>query len=271
MARFVDTEVRRLLNDPKPRFSDFYRRLSERGITVWGAAVDTLENTSRFAEGKSTGPMAVFHLFDSPLRVSKPYESYMGSLTVPRQVAESAERASILLDYRTPRGQVAAAVEASYPGLKRSNIHVWTLRGKSRVGRLGNLWAEWQAAGVHLVEDGWKTPAGVEVFTDSGTYAPTFLVGSWKDQAGETAYLKAGANGHAAVLRRLEPHADEDERDLGRAFLAAHGASHGPEYQYEPGRLKKAAVELAARAADFVGDEDPLQRLERLRRATRKK
>jgi len=94
---------------------------------------------------------------------------------------------------------------------------------------------------------------------------------TWKDQAGETAYLKAGANGHAAVLRRLEPHADEDERDLGRAFLAAHGASHGPEYQYEPGRLKKAAVEFAARAADFVGDEDPLQRLERLRRATRKK
>ena len=61
-----------------------------RNITVWGAAVDTLENTSRFAEGKPTGPMAVFHLFDSPLTMSRPYESYMGCLTIPKQVAETA-------------------------------------------------------------------------------------------------------------------------------------------------------------------------------------
>jgi hypothetical protein len=40
--------------------------------------------------------------------------------------------------------------------------------------------------GVHLVEDGWKAPSGLEVFTDSGTYAPTFLVGSWRDDAGST-------------------------------------------------------------------------------------
>jgi hypothetical protein len=93
-------------------------------------------------------------------------------------------------------------VEATYPGLKRSNIHVWTLRGKSRVGRLGNLWAEWQAAGVHLVEDGWKTPAGVEVFTDSGTYAPTFLVGSWKDAAGEPHVFLC--DGYAATAEAMQ-------------------------------------------------------------------
>jgi hypothetical protein len=183
VARVVDRAVHRLLNDPGQHFDDFYAGLQRRGITVWGAAVDTLENTSRFAEGKPTGPMAVFHLFDSPLTVSKPYESYMGCLTVPRRVSETAEQAAVLLDYRTPRRQVLGAIESTYPGLRRENVHVWTLRGKSRVGRLGKLWDEWKALGVHLVEDGWRTPSGGEVFTDSGTYAPTFLVGSWKDGA----------------------------------------------------------------------------------------
>jgi hypothetical protein len=185
VARIVDRRVRRLLNEPGHTFQQFYSWLQDRGITLWGAAVDTLENTSRFAEGKLTGPMAVFHLFDSPLKMSKPYESYMGCLTVPRAVTEAAERASVLVDYRTPRKKVVEAIESAYPGVKRQNIHVWTLRGKSRVARLGDLWNEWKELGAHLVEDGWKTPAGIEVFTDSGTYAPTFLVGSWKDDAGE--------------------------------------------------------------------------------------
>ena len=113
----------------KQSFDDFYAYLQKRGITVWGAAVDTLENTSRFAEGKPTGPMAVFHLFDSPLTMARPYESYMGCLTVPREVAENAERASVLLDYRTPRRQVIEAIEATYPGVRPENVHVWTLRG----------------------------------------------------------------------------------------------------------------------------------------------
>jgi len=184
VARVVDRRVRRLLNEPGHTFEHFYDWLQRRGITLWGAAVDTLENTTRFAEGKATGPMAVFHLFDSPLLLSRPYESYMGCLTVPRLVAEAADRTSLLLDYRTPRADVVRVIEAAYAGLERKNIHVWTLRGKSRLARLGKLWNEWQALGVHLVEDGWKAPSGFEVFTDSGTYAPTFLVGSWKDPSG---------------------------------------------------------------------------------------
>src|SRR5256714_4715933 len=59
VARVVDAATRRMLNDPKHRFDDFYEGLRKLGITVWGAAVDTLENTSRFAEGKPTGPMSV--------------------------------------------------------------------------------------------------------------------------------------------------------------------------------------------------------------------
>ncbi len=72
VARIVDRRVRRLLNEPGHTFEQFHGWLQDRGITLWGAAVDTLENTSRFAEGKPTGPMAVFHLFDSPLTRRQP-------------------------------------------------------------------------------------------------------------------------------------------------------------------------------------------------------
>jgi hypothetical protein len=201
-----------LLNEPGHTFEQFYEWLQNRGITLWGAAVDTLENTSRFAEGKPTGPMAVFHLFDSPLRLSRPYESYMGCLTVPAPVAAAAENASVLLDYRTPRKQVAEAIEAAYPGIRRQHIHVWTLRGKSRVARLGRLWEEWEKLGVHLVEDGWRAPSGLEVFTDSGTYAPTFLVGSWRDAAGDTHVFLC--DGYAATAEAVQAASLSDVLDV---------------------------------------------------------
>jgi len=202
VARIVDRRVRRMLNEPGHTFEMFHGWLKSRGITIWGAAVDTLENTSRFAEGKATGPMAVFHLFDSPLTFSRPYESYMGCLTVPGHVARTAQDGAVLLDYRTPRRRVVEVIEAAYPGIRRENIHVWTLRGKSRVGRLGQLWEEWKGLGAHLVEDGWKAPSGFEVFTDSGTYAPTFLVGSWKDAAGATHVFLC--DGYAASAEAMQ-------------------------------------------------------------------
>jgi hypothetical protein len=212
LARTVDRRVDRLLNEPGHTFEQFYEWLQNRGITLWGAAVDTLENTSRFAEGKPTGPMAVFHLFDSPLRLSRPYESYMGCLTVPAPVAAAAENASVLLDYRTPRKQVAEVIEAAYPGIRRQHIHVWTLRGKSRVARLGRLWEEWEKLGVHLVEDGWRAPSGLEVFTDSGTYAPTFLVGSWRDAAGDTHVFLC--DGYAATAEAVQAASLSDVLDV---------------------------------------------------------
>ena len=184
VAMTVDRRVRRLLNEPGHTFEQFHGWLKSRGITIWGAAVDTLENTSRFAEGKPTGPMVVFHLFDSPLTISRPYESYMGCLTVPRAVARRAEELAVLLDYRTPRNKVMEVIQATYPGIRSDHVHVWTLRGKSRQKRLGKTWEAWTKAGAHLVDEGWKAPSGIEVFTDSGTYAPTFLVGSWKDPGG---------------------------------------------------------------------------------------
>ena len=202
VARFVDDATRRLLNDPSHSFADFYERLRRAGITVWGAAVDTLENTSRFAEGKATGPMAVLHLFDSPLTVTRPYEAYFGCLTVPREVGATAQARSVMLDWVTPRKTLLELIETTYPGIRRQHVHVWTLRGKSRVGRLGRLWEEWRSLGAHLVEDGWVAPSGLPVFTDSGTYAPTFLVGSWLDGEGQRHVFLC--DGYAATAEAMQ-------------------------------------------------------------------
>jgi hypothetical protein len=255
LARTVDRRVRRLLNEPGHTFEQFYEWLQSRGITLWGAAVDTLENTSRFADGQPTGPMAVFHLFDSPLRLSRPYESYMGTLTVPARVAEAAENASVLLDYRTQRKQVAEAIEAAYPGIRRENIHVWTLRGKSRVHRLGRLWEEWEKAGVHLVEDGWKAPSGLAVFTDSGTYAPTFLVGSWKDHAGATHVFLC--DGYAATAEAMQAASLSDVLDV-RSTMSLFSPTFERPVDVE-GRLMQldpSAPDFAQRLGALIGGQE---------------
>ncbi|MGE5362148.1 MAG: hypothetical protein ACM3NQ_24285, partial [Bacteroidales bacterium] len=186
VARWLDERVVRLLNDSAYGWENFYRDIQTSGITVWGAAIDTLENTSRFAKGSIDGPMTVLHLFNQPVHIARPYEGYIGTLFLPRHVVRTAADNSILLSFRTPRQMVLKAIQLAYPGIKPSNVHVWTLGGKSRVPRIGNLWKEWQQLGVHVVEEGWTLPTGLKAFTESGTYAPTYAVGTWADQAGET-------------------------------------------------------------------------------------
>jgi hypothetical protein len=203
VARFLDRRVHRLVNDAAYEWPEFWHDLQTAGITVWGAAVDTLENTSRFAKGSPSGPMTVLHLFDQPLKVARPYEGYMGNLVLPRQVVERAEDRSILIDFRTPRAKVMEAICDAYPGIRPENVHVWTLGGPSRVNRLSTLWAEWKEKGAHLVEDGWTLPhTGQQVFTESGTYAPTVRVGPYEDDAGE-AHLFI-CDGYAASAEAMQ-------------------------------------------------------------------
>jgi hypothetical protein len=184
IARWLDRRVVRLLNDPGYGWDGFYGEIKSSGITVWGAAIDTLENTSRFAKGDPTGPMTILHLFNQPLRISRPYEGYVGMLVLPREVVGRAAERAVLINFRTPRHLVVQAIEETYPGIRRDHIHVWTLGGKSRAARIGNLWKAWQDHGVHVVEDGWPMPTGIGSFNESGTYAPTFSVGTWRDAAG---------------------------------------------------------------------------------------
>jgi len=194
--------VSRLLNDPDYGWGAFYAKMRDQGITIWGAAVDTLENTSRFAKGEEVGPLAVLHVFDQPLTVVRPYETYMGTLAIPQAVAAAAEDHAIHIDLLSPRKKLVEAIELALPGIRREHIHVWTLGGKSREKRLGKLWEQWRELGVHVVEDGWICPSGLPAFNDSGTYAPTYLVGSWKDAQGATHLFLC--DGYAASAEALQ-------------------------------------------------------------------
>ncbi len=185
VARFLEVRIHQLINSTRYTWDDFHRDINDAGITVWGTAIDTLENTSRFAQGAATGPMTVLHVFDQPLCITKPYEGYMGNLVLPRKVVDDAVAQSLLINFFTPRIKVLQSIGLSYPGIRNENVHVWTLRGKSRETRIGKLWQEWQSLGVDLIEDGWELPNGHKVFTESGTYAPSFQVGTWKDGKGE--------------------------------------------------------------------------------------
>lgn len=185
VARWLDQRVVRLLNDPAYGWDGFYGEIKASGITVWGAAIDTLENTSRFAKGCPSGPMTVLHLFNQPLHIARPYEGYVGMVVMPKAVVETAAEHALLINFRTPRGRIVEAIERTYPGIRRDHIHVWTLGGKSRAPRIASLWEAWHEHGVHVVEDGWTLPSGMEAFTESGTYAPTFRVGTWKDASGD--------------------------------------------------------------------------------------
>ena len=116
---------------------------------------------------------------------------------------------------------------------------------------------------IEAARNGWTE--GVELLLEAGAEP------SWRDEADETALLKAAANGHRAVVHLLEGLAGDEEQALAEAFLAAFGSSSAPEYEYDESRLKRKAVEVAARAADLLGHAEPARRVERVARAESRK
>jgi hypothetical protein len=201
VARWLDRKVVRLLNRKDYGWEEFYHDIKAAGITIWGAAIDTLENTSRFSKGAPTGPMTVLHLFDQPLAITRPYEGYMGNLFLPRAVADRAAEESILISFRTPRAQVMEAIGKTYPDIAPGNVHVWTLGGKSREARIGELWREWTAAGARVVEDGFPLLTGMPAFSESGTYAPTYLIGPYGQDGVRHLFI---CDGYAASAEAIQ-------------------------------------------------------------------
>ncbi len=257
VARFVESRVHRLINAVDYQWNDFRRDLRSAGLTVWGAAIDTLENTSRFAQGAPTGPMTVLHLFDQPLCFSRPYEGYIGNLVLPRKVVAEAAKISLMVNFFTPRARVLEAIQLSYPGIRSRNVHVWSLRGKSRENRIGKLWKEWADLGVHLVDDGWELANGQKAFTDSGTYAPTFYVGTWQDTGGETHLLIV--DGYAASAEAIQAASLYPILDLD-VSLAVFSSKFELSHDREPMimRLDPLAADFGARLAAVFGRElDP--------------
>lgn len=244
VAQWLDKRVTHLLNDDSYQWEDFYSELKRAGITVWGAAIDTLENTSRFAKGKETGPMAVLHLFDQPLRVMRPYEGYIGNLILPNKVVEKAADRSVLLDFRTPRARVVEAIQETYPGILPEHIHVWTLRGKNREARLGSLWKEWTDLGADLIDKTYKMPSGMPAFTDSGTYAPTFKAGNWTDEEGRPHVLVC--DGYAASAEAIQAASLTAPKDLDSSLVVFTSRFKLPL------EVEKDVMRLPAEAEDFA-------------------
>ena len=254
VARFLDRSVHRLLNERGFEWRQFWRELQSNGITVWGAAVDTLENTSRFAKGSPTGPLAVAHLFDQPLKVARPYEGYMGNLVLPRAVVNEAAERSILIDFLTPRSLVMDAILATYPDIRPANVHVWTLGGPSREHRIGKLWDEWRALGAHLVEDGWPVPTtGIPAFTESGTYAPVYLVGPFERGGERHLFICDGyaASAEAMQAASLDPILDTLTSMC--LFSSRFKISYDREHRLM--RLDPEADDYADRLAEIAGQE----------------
>ncbi len=254
VAGFLHRRVLDLINRDGYRWEQFWDDVRAEGITIWGAAVDTLENTSRFASGAETGPMCVMHVFDQPLSVALPYEGYMGSLCLPNDVIRAAERSSVLANYLTPREKILDAIRDAYPGVEPENVHVYTLTGKSRETRLGALWEEWRALGVHVVEDGWMLPSGVKAFTESGTYAPTYVVGSWQDDRDRThVFLTDGyaASAEAIQAASLDPMLEQETSLC--VFSSMFEVSH--ERERHVMQLDPEADDFAQRLGDVLGGE----------------
>lgn len=88
-----------------------------------------------------------------------------------------------------------------------------------------------------------------------------------RDATDETALLRAAANGHLAVARALAPFANDEEKALASSFLSVGSVMLSPDASPQEPGLKRKAVELAARAAGFVGHDEGLERLERVERA----
>jgi hypothetical protein len=253
VARWLDQHVVRLLNDPEYRWDMFYRDLQASGITVWGAAIDTLENTSRFAKGCIDGPMTVLHLFNQPVHIARPYEGYIGTMILPREVVRVAADHAILVSVRTPRALVMKAIQLTYPGIKPHHVHVWTLGGKSRLPRIGNLWKQWQDLGAHIVEEGWTLPTGLKAFTESGTYAPTYAVRAWHDTAGETHLFFI--DGYAASAEAVQAASLAPVLGLD-ASLAVFTSKFKLPYEREQDimPLDPDGPEFAAKLADVIGE-----------------
>jgi hypothetical protein len=269
VARFLDRRVHRLVNDPDYDWPQFWLDLQHADITVWGAAVDTLENTSRFAKGSPTGPMAVLHLFDQPLKVARPYEGYMGNLVLPRAVVERAAQESILIDFRTPRAKVMEAIRETYPGIATERVHVWTLGGPSRVNRLSGLWAEWRAVGAHLVEDSWYLPGSTApVFTESGTYAPVFRVGPYNDDAGATHLFLC--DGYAASAEAMQAASLDPILDLATSMCVFSSQFKAPaEFEQHIIALNPECEDFEESLKSTLGAELPDQMVEAYRASLR--
>lgn len=254
VAKFLEARVLKLINNKSYRWSDFNKDMAKKDLTVWGAAIDTLENTLRFAKGERTGPMTVFHLFNQPLAISDQYEGYIGNLVLPKKVVEKAADDSLLVNFFTPRAKVVTAIKLAYPGIKNEHIHVWTLQGETRAPRIQKIWNQWNEQGVHLVDEQWELPSGYPPFTDSGTYAPTFAVKTWEDENNDTHLFLV--DGYAASAEAIQGASLSSILDID-VSLAVLSSKFALQYNKDAAAMKldPDSPDFAQKFKNITGDE----------------
>src|SRR5262249_24752012 len=102
---------------------------------------------------------------------------------------------------------------------------------------------------------GGKAPSGLAVFTDSGTYAPTFLVGSWRDDANAVHVFLC--DGYAATAEAMQAASLSDVLDV-RSTMSLFSPTFELPADVE-GRLMQldpAAPDFARRLAMLIGGQD---------------
>ena len=146
------------------------------------------------------------------------------------------------------------AILAAYPDIKPENVHVWTLGGSSRKHRIGKLWDEWRSLGAHIVEDGWTIPStGIPAFTESGTYAPVYLVGPSEREGERHLFICDGYSASAEAVQgaSLDPILDTETSMC--LFSSRFKIAYDREHLLM--RLDPEADDYGARLAEAAGQE----------------
>jgi len=176
VCKKIEPIIQRGINDPTYSFEQQKKDIEAEGIHVICLGSDPLEGTSRYAEGKSTGSMVTWALFNQLLNIRNKYEAYIHSLIMPAQVANYAKNNpdSYVDVSSTPEEVVDLLVKVFK--IKPEQILSWGLRGESRNHRVSRGEAEYEKLGVHLLNDQDVLMTGHKAVTDSGSMTPFSLV-----------------------------------------------------------------------------------------------
>jgi len=111
------------------------------------------------------------------------------------------------------------------------------------------------------VEDGWPCPSGLPAFTDSGTYAPTYLVGAWQAPDGQTHVFLC--DGYAASAEALQAATLSDALDVDVTMAPYSPRFELPmEREHQLMRLDPEAPGFAAALGALFGSEPDAQAVE---------
>ena len=179
---------------------------------------------------------------------------------------------SIHLDLLSPRARLVEAIELTAPGIRREHIHVWTLAARAArcaCGACGTSGGPWASTSSRTAG---RCPSGLPAFTDSGTYAPTYLVGTWKDETGAPHLFLC--DGYAASAEAMQAASLSDALDVDVSMALYSPRFERPlqdEHQPDASRSRCARLRGAAGPAPGRGSARGRDRVDYYRSCLREK